>query len=134
MKINTVYGFEEVMTKKCIYCNEEKPLDQFPKRESNLDGFDTRCRNCKTSRGRLVKNLRKKSKPMTEVCECCGKKPNFGSDADVTRRIRRLVLDHDNKTGFFRGWLCTDCNTAIGALGDNLEGLQKAVDYLKRNT
>jgi hypothetical protein len=39
-------------------------------------------------------------------------------------------IDHDHDTGAVRGLLCHSCNTAIGALGDNLAGLQRAVDYL----
>tara|TARA_R100000742_G_C4257386_1_gene75248 strand:+ start:391 stop:546 length:156 start_codon:yes stop_codon:yes gene_type:complete len=31
----------------------------------------------------------------------------------------------------YRGWLCSNCNTGIGKLGDNIEGVQKAVDYLE---
>ena len=58
-----------------------------------------------------------------EVCECCGGPPN-GAGA--------LHLDHDHDTGEFRGWLCMGCNMSIGQLGDNLEGLQRAIEYLKR--
>lgn len=134
MKINTVYGFEETSTRKCIYCNIEKPLSTFPKHRGHYSGFDTRCRDCKSERGKLVRKIKKVSKPMTDNCECCGKKPNSGINLDSSKRKRSLVLDHDNITGKFRGWLCSDCNTAIGALGDNIEGLQKAIDYLKRVT
>jgi hypothetical protein len=41
-------------------------------------------------------------------------------------------LDHDHATGKFRGWLCNRCNLGIGALGDTIDGLQRAIDYLKR--
>jgi Recombination endonuclease VII len=46
----------------------------------------------------------------------------------------RLHLDHDHATGAFRGWLCMCCNTAIGKLGDTVEGLNRAVAYIERNT
>jgi hypothetical protein len=32
----------------------------------------------------------------------------------------------------FRGVLCRTCNKAVGQLGDNVEGLQKALDYLTK--
>jgi len=41
-------------------------------------------------------------------------------------------LDHDHRTGKFRGWLCHDCNTSIGKLGDTFDGVMRAADYLKR--
>jgi hypothetical protein len=40
--------------------------------------------------------------------------------------------DHDHRTGKFRGWLCRMCNTAIGALGDDVDGLERALAYLRR--
>ena len=57
-------------------------------------------------------------------CECCG--------IHRKRVVRNLALDHDHTTGDFRGWLCGRCNTGIGALGDTLTGVLKAVAYLRR--
>jgi hypothetical protein len=39
-------------------------------------------------------------------------------------------LDHDHSDDSFRGWLCEPCNTGLGKLGDNLDGVIKAVNYL----
>lgn len=39
-------------------------------------------------------------------------------------------LDHDHKTGAFRGWLCSPCNRALGLLGDTLDAVRGAVRYL----
>tara|TARA_B100001094_G_C17529350_1_gene483876 strand:+ start:316 stop:459 length:144 start_codon:yes stop_codon:yes gene_type:complete len=30
----------------------------------------------------------------------------------------------------FRGWICKDCNAAIGKLGDDLKGVESARIYL----
>lgn len=54
-------------------------------------------------------------------CESCGQ----------TNR-RRLVLDHCHETGAVRGVLCSACNSGIGLLGDNVEGLRRAIEYLER--
>lgn len=43
---------------------------------------------------------------------------------------RNLAIDHCHETGRFRGFLCTLCNTGLGALGDTLESLGKAMKYL----
>jgi hypothetical protein len=39
-------------------------------------------------------------------------------------------VDHDHETGEVRGLLCHNCNTGLGKLGDNLESLERAVQYL----
>lgn len=44
---------------------------------------------------------------------------------------KMLHVDHDHQTGRVRGLLCVGCNGAIGKLGDNIEGLLRAIDYLK---
>ena len=43
---------------------------------------------------------------------------------------RRMVVDHDHATGKVRGILCHRCNVCLGGLGDNLEGVMRAVRYL----
>ncbi len=43
---------------------------------------------------------------------------------------RRRLVDHDHATGKVRGALCVPCNTALGALGDNAEGIRRALDYV----
>lgn len=55
------------------------------------------------------------------VCDCCGE-----------IAVRGLVFDHDHARDLFRGFLCYSCNTGIGKLGDTIEGLTKALNYLKR--
>jgi len=62
--------------------------------------------------------------PMTDHCECCG------STDLVLGRV--LNLDHVHGTDWHRGWLCA-CNAAIGALGDDLDGVLNAVEYLIRH-
>ena len=44
---------------------------------------------------------------------------------------RRMNIDHDHKNGKVRGILCSGCNTGLGHLGDNVEGLKKALYYLE---
>lgn len=42
------------------------------------------------------------------------------------------AVDHDHETGKIRGILCRPCNSAIGMLGDDIEGLERALAYLER--
>jgi hypothetical protein len=43
---------------------------------------------------------------------------------------RRMNIDHCHETNVVRGILCSGCNTGLGHLGDNLDGLQRALDFL----
>ena len=87
-----------------------------------IDGLDTMCRSCQSTRQKIAKELKKTAPNKPSECSCCGKIPNV------------WILDHDHNTGLFRGWICRNCNMGIGKLGDNLEGLQKAINYLSTNT
>lgn len=64
-------------------------------------------------------------RPMPEQCEICG---SFGKDFK-----KGLCLDHNHKTGEFRGWLCTRCNAALGMVNENTEILQALIDYIKKD-
>ena len=45
---------------------------------------------------------------------------------------RRLVVDHIHGTSLIRGLLCDKCNSGLGKLGDTIEGLERAIEYLRR--
>jgi hypothetical protein len=45
-------------------------------------------------------------------------------------KIKALAVDHNHKTGAIRGLLCSDCNTGIGKLKDDVKVLQSAIRYL----
>ena len=105
--------------KICIYCKQEKSCREFPKHIKNKDRLDTRCKSCIKTQSQLRAVLHKQAPPKPDVCECCGKPTT------------KFCLDHDHKTQKIRGWLCDPCNTGIGKLGDTLEGIEKALNYLK---
>ena len=58
----------------------------------------------------------------------------IGTDAtcDLCGSTRNMGVDHDHRTDEIRGNLCGPCNQAIGQLGDSVDGLLKAIDYLTR--
>jgi len=79
------------------------------------------CRRCESKGQKIANSLRSANiKHRTDFCDCCGKKTD------------KLRLDHDHITEQFRGWLCDNCNTGIGRLGDNIEGVKKAIAYLEK--
>lgn len=45
-------------------------------------------------------------------------------------KVKALSVDHCHKTGVIRGLLCSDCNTGIGKLKDDIKILRSAIQYL----
>lgn len=46
---------------------------------------------------------------------------------------KSVHVDHCHETGKVRGVLCARCNLGIGRFGDNIRGLERAIEYLKRS-
>jgi hypothetical protein len=63
-------------------------------------------------------------RPKPEFCEICGQRG---------KKRNGITLDHDHKTGKFRGWLCSNCNTALGLVQENKETLQALIKYIEIN-
>lgn len=57
------------------------------------------------------------------VCAICIKPP----------KTRALAVDHDHNTGVVRGLLCGKCNTGLGLLGDTVDSLTIATQYLRNS-
>lgn len=118
-------SIKSIETRICILCYQEKDITEFEittqtrKKVYRKSG----CRACIKTRRIVEKNLQKlygRTRPIGTPCDNCGK------------TNMRLSLDHCHDTGDFRGWLCQPCNTSIGVLGDDIEGLKKALGYLER--
>jgi len=60
-------------------------------------------------------------------CKLCGSE---GFLMDEKRHSMKLVVDHCHEGGQVRGLLCHNCNRALGLLKDDVDTLQKAIDYL----
>jgi hypothetical protein len=60
------------------------------------------------------------AKADTDVCEGCGATEN-------------LHVDHEHVSGDIRGVLCRSCNTALGAVKDDISILIRLLAYLERS-
>ena len=49
----------------------------------------------------------------------------------VCKQDKKLVLDHDHRTGKIRALLCTNCNTAVGLMKENPDFVQGLLNYAK---
>ena len=125
-------------TKKCKCCKQIKLIpDDFHlmrsgkwiKKKWYPEVYRNECKTCRRTGGiadsqgstKIMKKMNIKRPPLGTPCYCC----------KSTKSV--LVFDHCHTSGTFRGWLCHSCNTAIGKLGDNIEGLQNAIRYLERS-
>ena len=59
-------------------------------------------------------------------CKICG------SDEPM-HRTKYFTVDHCHETGKVRGLLCHPCNVMLGQAQDNINTLEKAIDYLKEH-
>lgn len=121
-------NYENLQKKYCKYCKTNKPLSEFPIRKDNHGGHDHRCYECKKKRDKIVKKLETPYK--VNFCEICGAVPDAETSKEKGHRHQGICKDHDPDTNEFRGWLCHLCNRSLGGLGDTIESLQKALDYL----
>ena len=75
--------------------------------------------------GNDTRYLRKTApRPRPELCEVCGMKG---------KKRNGITLDHNHKTGKFRGWLCSNCNTALGLVQESKQILRALIKYLEVN-
>lgn len=63
------------------------------------------------------------AREQNNMCKICG--------VPEMELNRRLHLDHDHKTGRFRGLLCKKCNSLLGFVNDNPKILEAAISYLE---
>lgn len=141
-------------TKRCTVCKLLKSLDQFYNYKKSKDGKQYRCKQCdnearmawlrknpeRAHRSRRSNQLKFKYgisleefeelfRQQGECCAICGTKENHTRGS--SRYGWNFAVDHCHETGRVRGVLCSQCNRAIGLLGDTVEGLMKAVKYLE---
>lgn len=133
--IKTLWG-EEILqsTKVCRDCKEEKPIEEFavnrkfyredlPEKHTILRRPS--CNACRDKKKKISSKAKKLyKKPQSLVCPICRD--------SVSGEYARL--DHDHTTGTIRGWICDNCNTAIGKLKESPEVIQRALTWITCQT
>lgn len=123
----------------CKHCGVTRPASDWKPKNG------TRCRLCINKRVREYKrnNPGYHRKSMLErqygitlecydklveeqnnQCKICGKDGSLN-------QYGKLDIDHCHTNGHVRGLLCTQCNTAIGLLGDDEQRIRNAAEYIK---
>ena len=137
-------GRKKIKDRACSHCKMDYPRTSEYYYRSNRkypgDGFAYRCKKC-CEESRRIYILKKKynlsldeyynmMKKQDHKCAICGLHKRIEKDGKLVK-YKTWHVDHDHETKKVRGLLCSNCNTAIGLLHDDIEVLEKAIKYLK---
>ena len=129
-------------TKVCRDCAQVLPLSAFYSYDDKRrPGSRYTCPACRTC---TVKQQIERRKANWGSAEAARKATIYGLSVHAHAALHQLqaglcaicrlrpceVVDHDHGSRRVRGLLCQRCNSALGALGDDLAGVQKLLDYL----
>ncbi len=144
-----------MLSKKCSSCLLEKDINKFSKKKASYDGHHTKCKDCHNKYVREVWYPNNKEKHLESVSNykknnenkvrsySLGVELSQVDDLFKTKKVCfvcestfNICIDHCHITNNIRGWLCNNCNLAIGLLGDTFERvmlkLPKIEEYLKK--
>jgi hypothetical protein len=103
----------------CTKCLQEKSWDEFKLKPGTKRGRSYTCKDCDLLSHKLNKYNITETEYVTlyesqnKACAVCEKElPLMGKSTHI---------DHDHETGKIRGILCSNCNTALGLLKDNID-------------
>jgi Recombination endonuclease VII len=79
--------------------------------------------------GITLEEYQRMSAKQNSVCAICGEIE--GTIDNRTNKPRMLAVDHNHSTRQVRALLCRGCNQGIGNFQEDVQRLEKAVQYLK---
>lgn len=121
--------------KTCSKCSRDLPLSEYYNRSRSAGGgLEAFCKTCKNTYYKREHRWRhlKERYGITEDAYKYLYDQQDGSCAICKTEKDVLCVDHDHSTGDIRGLLCSPCNRAIGLLGDTIEGIRAALNYLEK--
>ena len=105
--------------KKYYLKNRDKILKQ------RKDTGSHRNTMLKSKYGITLEDYNKMLLAQNSLCAICGKRDTRN------KSMPNLAVDHCHQTGKVRGLLCDRCNFSLGGFEDNINLLNKAIEYLK---
>lgn len=147
--------------KTCAKCLVDKSIDEFHNNRNMKDGRARMCKKCAnenirryraTESGKCKQAVIAKRYAKTASGKRSRKSARYKCLYGITLRQHKLMYadqngccalcsilvsygdmktDHNHVTDKVRGLLCNKCNAGLGMLGDNIEGLQAALKYLR---
>lgn len=147
---------ERITSKPCSKCRVVKPLDEFGAELRRPDGVRCHCKACGAQLSRRHREtsdtyrqwVRRANRPR-KLLSKYGLTPDeydrllaaqggscaiCRADSPGGKHDDHFHVDHDHETGKVRGLLCNKCNVALGVFGDNLGGIERVVEYLRRSS
>lgn len=132
--------------KTCRDCGEIKPLEDFSKAKQAKDGIRNFCKKCATAK---MKAWTQANPEAAKAIEARRRLKRYGiTDVSVLGEPKcnacgsteSLCVDHDHSCcgagkaceSCVRGWLCRDCNTALGLLKDSPRRIQMLLEYINK--
>ena len=141
------------MNRKCKTCGEVKDFCEFPfnDKKGYKDDIRPHCNECRRVYERESYHTHKHKRPYVYEEDRDRKlKKAYGISyqeylvmlgdqngccaicaTDDTGKRKAFAVDHCHKSGKIRGLLCGLCNTAIGSLKDDIEIMERAINYVR---
>lgn len=132
---------------KCVVCGSTKNLNIHHKKYDRLGkewltDLCLLCKDCHSEVHIMVNNgkatiwtaphiLKKKQEKIVYHRKAYYKKHNSNGCCAICGSTKRLCQNKNPKTKENRGILCNKCNSMLGSMNNNIDFLQKALDYLK---
>lgn len=120
-------GYKNGFRPHCISCRQEYERSSYHehKHKRPYDYFADKQRKLQKAFGIGYQEYLTMLEAQQGACGICG-------TTDTGKR-KAFAVDHCHDTGKIRGLLCSNCNTGIGNLRDDVKLLQRAIEYLKAN-
>jgi hypothetical protein len=132
-----------MQTLDCKKCSDNLPLDNFYFNKNGKYKKQNVCKKCmniydyktdknnklKKAYGITIEQYEELLSKQDGKCAIC----NIDNNGKYRNKQRAFAVDHCHTTCKIRGLLCSDCNTGIGLLKDNVNFLESAIKYLNKN-
>ena len=141
-------------TKQCPSCGVEKLVTDFSKNKRRVDNLSYYCKQCVNQRAREAYEKKKQDPERYQLEQQKERdrhlRRTFGITSqqydqmldaqagrcaichtDECKSGYAFAVDHCHTTEKIRGLLCRDCNTSLGKFNDNIQTLERAIEYLR---
>ena len=102
------------------HVEKQNPIVNLKRQMVDIEQLEIDAKFVLRSKQYLEKTKKQNPPPAPGICPIC------------KEETTAWVLDHCHHTDTFRGYMCRTCNAGIGLLHDDIEVLNRAVNYLTK--